>query len=101
MKTSNLFVTALVVMMASSAFAQNKAYQRKKPAADATAVPAAPGAPTVKKGDAGQPADAAGVKKPESEKLDIQGLEEKYWAPKDTDFSVVQNRTYTKAKRFS
>src|SRR5690606_18396595 len=23
----------------------------------------------------------------------------KYWAPKDTDFSVVQNRTYTKAGR--
>jgi outer membrane beta-barrel protein len=36
-----------------------------------------------------------------SGKLDISDLEQKYWAPKDTDFSVVQNRTYTKAKRFS
>ncbi len=33
------------------------------------------------------------------EKLDITDLEQKYWAPKDTDFSVVQNRTYTKAGR--
>lgn len=36
-----------------------------------------------------------------SGKVDISDLENKYWAPKDTDFSVVQNRTYTKAKRFS
>ncbi len=34
-------------------------------------------------------------------KVDISDLENKYWAPKDTDFSVVQNRTYTKTKRVS
>ncbi len=34
----------------------------------------------------------------ESDKVDISDLEKKYWAPKDTDFSVVQNRTYTKEK---
>jgi outer membrane beta-barrel protein len=33
-------------------------------------------------------------------KVDISDLENKYWAPKDTDFSVVQNRTYTKEGRF-
>jgi outer membrane beta-barrel protein len=33
-------------------------------------------------------------------KVDISDLENKYWAPKDTDFSVVQNRTYTKEHRF-
>ena len=33
---------------------------------------------------------------PPSEKLDVSDLENKYWAPKDTDFSVVQNRTFTK-----
>jgi outer membrane beta-barrel protein len=33
---------------------------------------------------------------PPSEKLDVTDLENKYWAPKDTDFSVVQNRTYSK-----
>lgn len=37
---------------------------------------------------------------PGSEKLDVTDLENKYWAPKDTDFSVVQNRTYTKEKKF-
>ncbi len=34
------------------------------------------------------------------DKVDISDLESKYWAPKDTDFSVVQNRTYSKEKRF-
>lgn len=37
----------------------------------------------------------------DSERLNIQDLEQKYWAPKDTSFSVVQNRAYTKEKRFS
>ena len=36
-----------------------------------------------------------------SDKLNMGELEKKYWAPKDTDFSVVQNRKYTKAKRFA
>jgi outer membrane beta-barrel protein len=34
-----------------------------------------------------------------SDKLDLKNLEDKYWSAKDTDFTVVQNRTYTKAKR--
>lgn len=41
---------------------------------------------------------AAPAKK--EDKVDISDLENKYWAPKDTDFSVVQNRTYTKEGRF-
>ncbi len=35
-----------------------------------------------------------------NDRLDIKKLEEKYWAAKDDDFSVVQNRRYTKADRF-
>lgn len=35
------------------------------------------------------------------DKLDVSDLEKKYWAAKDTDFSVVQNRTYAKEKRFA
>lgn len=35
-----------------------------------------------------------------SDKLDIKKLEQKYWAAKDDDFSVVQNRRYIKADRF-
>jgi len=42
----------------------------------------------------------AGTLKPDSDKLDLKKLEDKYWAAKDTDFSVVQNRTYTKAGRW-
>lgn len=34
------------------------------------------------------------------DKLDVSDLERKYWAAKDTDFSVVQNRLFSKANRF-
>lgn len=36
-----------------------------------------------------------------SDKVDVTDLEKKYWASKDTDFSVVQNRVYSKANRFA
>lgn len=36
----------------------------------------------------------------DSDKLDIKKLEDKYWAAKDDDFSVVQNRAFTKAGRY-
>jgi len=36
----------------------------------------------------------------DSDKMDLKQLEDKYWAAKDSDFSVVQNRTYTKANRW-
>ncbi|MCB0384955.1 MAG: outer membrane beta-barrel domain-containing protein [Bdellovibrionales bacterium] len=48
-----------------------------------------------------KPVTPSAEKKADSEKLDIRDLEQKYWAPKDTDFNVVQNRAYTKEKRFS
>jgi outer membrane beta-barrel protein len=35
-----------------------------------------------------------------SDKLDVKALEQKYWAAKDDDFAVVQNRAFSKAKRF-
>ncbi len=35
-----------------------------------------------------------------SDKLDIKKLEDKYWSAKDDDYSVVQNRAFTKEKRF-
>lgn len=46
-----------------------------------------------------QPADSKGEQRG-SDKLDIKKLEQKYWAAKDDDFSVVQNRRYVKAERF-
>jgi outer membrane beta-barrel protein len=42
---------------------------------------------------------AQAAAKGKDDKVDISDLENKYWAPKDTDFSVVQNRTYTKEGR--
>src|SRR5690606_21463609 len=38
---------------------------------------------------------------PSSDKIDVSDLENKYWAAKDTDFNVVQNRLYSKANRFA
>lgn len=35
------------------------------------------------------------------EKVDISDLENRYWTAKDTEFTVVQNRIFTKAKKFS
>jgi outer membrane beta-barrel protein len=52
-------------------------------------------------------ASAQQAEKPQSaapsadEKVDVTDLEKKYWAAKDTDFSVVQNRLYSKAGRFA
>lgn len=95
MRLQNIYIAALVLTLISftlSANAQSKAYKRAKPAATSTSpVPSTSAA-------ASGPTSAAAPQK-ESEKLDIQELEQKYWAPKDTDFSVVQNRTYTKAGR--
>ncbi len=35
------------------------------------------------------------------EKMDVSDLEKKYWAAKDTDFNVVQNRLFSKAGRLA
>jgi outer membrane beta-barrel protein len=49
---------------------------------------------------AGMSALAASAEQtPNPDKLDVTDLEKKYWAAKDTDFSVVQNRTYSKEHR--
>ncbi|MCB0370365.1 MAG: outer membrane beta-barrel domain-containing protein [Bdellovibrionales bacterium] len=40
------------------------------------------------------------IENADSDKLDIQKLEKKYWAAKDDDFTVIQNRAFQKEKRF-
>lgn len=52
-----------------------------------------------KKTEAPAPAPAAAPANPD--KVDVTDIESKYWASKDTDFSVVQNRLFPKAKRFA
>lgn len=38
---------------------------------------------------------------PQSEdKIDLKKLEDKYWGAQDSDFTVIQNRTYSKAGRY-
>lgn len=52
------------------------------------------------KAEAAAPAPAA-TPSANSDKVDVTDIEQKYWASKDTDFSVVQNRLFPKQHRFS
>jgi outer membrane beta-barrel protein len=79
--TAFLFVTTAY---ASSALAQT-------PTGGKAALP-----PKTPSSSAGTPAV---VDSTHDDKLDVSGLEKKYWAAKDTDFSVVQNRLFSKAGR--
>lgn len=45
-------------------------------------------------------ATAFSQQKAGSDKLDVQALEQKYWTAKDDDFSVVQNRAFSKKGKF-
>lgn len=81
-----LFVlTTALLTQAPMAFAQ-----KKKSASPSSAAAVKQVAPT-----ANEPAP------PNEEKLDVSDLERKYWAAKDTDFSVVQNRLFSKAGRYA
>lgn len=77
----SLFVILCVILfVGEGAVAQSTQYKRKSSAKSKKA--------------------ATAKKASKNGKLDISGLEQKYWAPKDTDFSVVQNRTFTKANKY-
>lgn len=80
----------ILLTMSATSFA---AESQKKPAP-------APSAGKESAPPANEAASAAGPAKSD-DKVDISDIENKYWAPKDTDFSVVQNRTYTKEKKYS
>lgn len=47
------------------------------------------------------PAQATTPPQSSDDKLDVSDLEKKYWAAKDSEFSVVQNRLFSKAGRFT
>lgn len=82
---SGLILSAMLILSQQTFAADSKT---------AKAAPAAP-APTDASATAATPAPGS------SDKLDVSDLEKKYWSAKDTDFSVVQNRAYTKAKRWA
>lgn len=85
MNTSTYCRIAIAALIATS-FSLTAHAQGGKKGKDAAAPVPAPAGPV---------APAAGAPKGD-DKVDISDLENKYWAPKDTDFSVVQNRTYSK-----
>ena len=110
--TRNFRLAAIVAILffGSFAVAQSGKYKRneKKVSTPALAAPSDGTTPTTRQttGTTGMtgnaaataatgaaPADAKG------DKVDISELEQRYWAPKDQEFSVVQNRLYQKAKR--
>ncbi|MGE3973507.1 MAG: outer membrane beta-barrel domain-containing protein [Bdellovibrionales bacterium] len=92
MRTLSQYVLLATLCYAQSAQAQSKQYQRPKsstPKVDAGALTA----PVAK--------DSADKEAATDKKVDITDLEKKYWIPKDTEFQVVQNRTYTKANKIA
>lgn len=88
-------IAAIITGFSSASWGQSGQYQRPKKA-DAPA--AAPSAVPVASGKDAKKDASPGVKK--DEKVDIQEIENQYWSAKDTDFKVVQNRRYSKEKRF-
>jgi outer membrane beta-barrel protein len=93
MRTTSLICFFAVLCSGGALFAQSSQY--KRPGSNAADVPK-------DAGKAAAPAPATAPAAPaDGAKVDVSDLEQKYWAPKDTDFSVVQNRTYTKANKMS
>lgn len=91
------FVLGLL-LFTQQAHSQSSQYQRsKKEKKDAVEVPAVPSG---KEGESKDSKKSGSSSKASEEKVDISDLEQKYWAPKDVEFNVVQNRVYSKAGRF-
>jgi outer membrane beta-barrel protein len=110
-----LIAASAAILTGAPALAQTSPYKRAKkvaltpdsgtgPTAKATTTTDKP-LPSDKSADksADKPGDKTTDKTGDksSDKVDISDLENRYWESKDTEFHVVQNRQYTKAKRFS
>lgn len=85
-----LLALLCVAFWAPEGVAKSKKYQRSK----------SKKARSVAKKKAGKKAAKAAPAEGEK-KVDLSDLENRYWTAKDTEFTVVQNRLYTKDKRFS
>jgi outer membrane beta-barrel protein len=96
-KNLGILILSFTMLGALPAWGQGKTDKYKRPQSKAAA-PAEPG----KDGDK-KTADAPAAEATASpdKKVDLSDLESRYWTAKDTEFSVVQNRLYTKAKRLS
>ena len=84
--TSSLHLSTFVLCMALIApglsYAQSSQYKRKETKKSTSKA-------------------AVKSKKATNQKLNLDQLEKRYWAPKDTEFKVVQNRKFKKAKRYN
>jgi outer membrane beta-barrel protein len=89
--------SVFILLVSDVSLAGSDKYKRPSTHSDSssqlnsTAVPA---------GSPAKPVAADGQTGPEK-KVDLTDLENRYWTAKDTEFNVVQNRLYTKAKKFS
>jgi len=93
-KIFGISVILLTFLVSNSGYAQSSQYQKKKPKPSTRTVQPKESAP-------GDQKAAPQEEAPGDKKVDVSDLEKKYWVPKDTEFQVVQNRTYSKANRFA
>ena len=99
-----IFIFAAMLACPSHGLAKSDKYKRSS-TQDATPDDAAgksQGSPQNSKDKAAPaPSTAADGQTGPDKKVDLTDLENRYWTAKDTEFNVVQNRLYTKAKKFS
>ena len=80
-KLLKLYLVSSVIIASSSTLAQD---DKTPPPSASASVPAPQSAPSGNRG---------------SDKVDLKKLEDKYWSAKDDDYGVIQNRTFSKAKK--
>ncbi len=90
-----ILAASIVLFAIDDAFAQSGKYQRPGKKAAAPVVAPAPGKAAV-----AVPVEAKSKSDVKSEKMDIQEIESAYWQQKDSEFHVVQNRRFSKEKRY-
>jgi outer membrane beta-barrel protein len=102
MKALGLRELTLLACLALSvnAFAKTSKYNRHS-TTPTSSDSATDSAASASKSDKSSAAPAPATGQTGDKKVDLTDLENRYWTAKDTEFNVVQNRLYTKAKRFS
>jgi outer membrane beta-barrel protein len=105
LSSARLTLLVFTSLISARGWAQSSQYQRAgtSSSGDSSASPPTqtPSTGTTKGTKADAKAQATSASDKTTDKIDISDIEKKYWAPKDTDFTVVQNRLYSKAHRLS
>lgn len=82
-------ISALLIFIGATAMAESGKYKRPNATSPSTS------------SNQNTPSPSPSPSGSQDKKVDLTDLENRYWTAKDTEFNVVQNRVYTKAKRFS